>query len=117
MNRAHSCIKQTFTDPDLNSFLITFTDRPAALPPGLNLMPYLSGSAFSKYYIFTKTFPDATATRAGMVFNHVLILNIEDVPSINNLSDIFLHFVNSTERKKNEIKEFQISTSNLDVIY
>jgi len=105
VNRAHSCIKQTITDPDLTSFLITFTDRPAALPPGVNLMPYLSGSAFSKYYIFTKTFPDQSATRAGMVFTHVLILNQSVINSIHNLQDVFSHFVVSTENKNDELKE------------
>lgn len=111
VNRAHSCIKQTITDPDLTSFLITFTDRPAALPPGINLMPYLSGSAFSKYYIFTKTFPDPTATRAGMVFTHVLILNLSDVNSIHNLQDVFSRFVKSTDNKNDELKETLIECS------
>jgi nucleoside phosphorylase len=111
VNRAHSCINQTITDPDLTSFLITFTDRPAALPPGVNLMPYLSGSAFLKYYIFTKTFPDQTATRAGMVFTHVLILNQSDINSIQNLQDVFSHFVASTENKNDELKETLIECS------
>ena len=107
VNRAHSCIKQTLTDPDLTSFLIAFTDRPAALPPGVNLLPYLSGGSFSKYYVLTKTFPDTTATRAGMVFTHVLILNLEDIFGLNNLQDVLSHFVDSTKNKIDDIKEFQ----------
>ncbi len=111
VGRSHSCIIQTITDPDLTSFLITFTDRPASLPPGVNLMPYVSGSAFTKYYIFTKTFPDHTATRAGMVFTHVLILNQPDVNSIHDLQDVFSHFVSSTENKNDELKETIIKCS------
>ena len=111
VNRAHSCIKQTIKDPDLTSFLITFTDRPAALPPGVNLMPYLSGSVFSNYYIFTKTFPDQTATRAGMVFTHVLILNQSEINSIHNLQDVFSLFVVSTENKNDELIETLIECS------
>jgi len=99
-------MKQTISDPNLTSFLIAFTDRPAALPPGVNLMPYLSGSAFSKYYILTKTFPDTTATRAGMVFTHVLIFKQTDIASINNLQSILSLFAESTDNKNDELKEF-----------
>ncbi len=110
-NRAHSCIKQTISDPELTSFLIAFTDRPAALPPGVNLLPYLSGSAFAKYYILTKTFPDSTATRAGMVFTHVLIFKQAEIISIDNLQSVLSLFIESTDNKKDELKEFQIEIS------
>ncbi|MDX1905448.1 MAG: hypothetical protein SF053_00330 [Bacteroidia bacterium] len=111
VNRAHSCIKQTLKDPDLLSFLITFTDRPAALPPGVMLSPYISGSPFSKYYVFTKTFPDISATRAGMVFTHVLILNLEDIMHINRLEDVFLHFVESVSSKNYELQDIKVETT------
>lgn len=111
VNRAHSCIKQTLADPDLTSFLITFTDRPAALPPGVNLLPYISGCAFSKFYILTKTFPDPTATRAGMVFTHVLILSKPDIFIIDNLQNILSLFLESIGNKDKELKEFQTEIS------
>lgn len=114
VNRAHSCIRQTIIDPDLTSFLIAFTDRPAALPPGMTLKPYLSGSAFSNYYVFTKTFSDTTATRAGMVFTHVLILKLEDSNNINNIHDIFTHFANSPACKNDDIEDFQAVISEKD---
>jgi len=111
VNRAHSFIKQTLSDPDLTSFLIAFTDRPAALPPGVTLSPYISGSSFSKYYVFTKTFPDTSASRAGMVFTHVLILPLEDVTQLNNLDDVLSHFVESKENKFDELQEIQVELS------
>lgn len=111
VSRAHSSIKQTIVDPELTSFLITFTDRPAALPPGVNLLPYISGSAYSKYFIITKTFSDQSATRAGMVFTHVIIINQTDIDSIHNLQNIFSLFVESTKNKNDELKEIQIECS------
>jgi len=111
VSRAHSCIKQTIIDPELTSFLISFTDRPAALPPGVSLLPYLSGSAYSKYFIFTKTFSDQSATRAGMVFTHVLIINQLDIDYIHNLQNVFSLFVDSTEYKNDELKELLIECS------
>ena len=92
-NRAHSCIFQTIDDPDLTSYLIAFTDRPAALPPGVDLEPYFSGSMILGYYVFSKTFSDPFATRAGMVFTHALIISLNDIGFINNLDDVFSHFV------------------------
>jgi hypothetical protein len=116
VNRAHSRIKQTIVDSELTSFLIAFTDRPAALPPGVNLLPYLSGSAYSDYFILTKTFPDQSATRAGMVFTHVLVVNQADIDSIHNLQDVFSLFVESTKNKNDELKEIQIEYSKANPI-
>ncbi|MES2138112.1 MAG: hypothetical protein V4511_00285 [Bacteroidota bacterium] len=116
VSRAHSCINQTIVDPELTSFLIAFTDRPAALPPGVSLLPYLSGSPYSKYFILTKTFSDQSATRAGMVFTHVLIINQTDIDSINNLQDVFALFVESTENKNDALKELQIECSKISSV-
>ncbi len=114
VNRAHSCIKQTISDPELNSFLIAFTDRPAAVPPGVNLLPYLSGSAVAKYYILTKTFPDSTATRAGMVFTHVLIFKQAEIVAIDNLQSVLSLFVETTDNKKDELKELEFEISDIN---
>jgi nucleoside phosphorylase len=111
VSRAHSCIKQTIVDPELTSFLIAFTDRPAALPPGVSLLPYLSGSIYSRYFIFTKTYSDQTATRAGMVFTHAIIINQGDIESIYNLQDVFSLFIESTENKNDELKDIEIVCS------
>lgn len=116
VNRAHSCIQQTIVDPELTSFLIAFTDRPAALPPGVNLHPYLSGSAYTKYYVFTKTYSDQSATRAGMVFTHVIIVDQSDIASIHNLKNIFSLFVDSTDNKNNELKAIDVDFSNASLI-
>lgn len=116
VNKAHSCIKQTKNDPDLTSFLIAFTDRPAALPPGFSLESYLSGSEYSKYYILTKTFTDSTASRAGMVFTHALILNLADITSVNNLQNTLTLFVESPDNKNDELMELQIDCSAPNIV-
>ena len=110
VNRAHSCINQTIHDSELTSFLIAFTDRPAALPPGAELMPYLSGAQFAPYYVFTKTFSDPIASRAGMVFTHVLIFNLYDIQFINNLEDILSHFFDEVPKERAKLR-----TSSIDI--
>ena len=140
IGKSHGCISSTFRNGDLNSFLTAFTDRPGAIPAGIIMEPYLSGIRFDGKYIFTKTFPDLTAARGGMVFTHVLILEINDLSYIKNLKDILSHFVsqvsNHTEletisitptvTEKNTIQEFPlyiqktlqyIITENLPVLF
>lgn len=113
VNRAHSCIQQTLVDIDVTSFLTSFTDRPASLPTGVDLLPYLSGSPFSnKYYFFTKTFSDSTASRAGMVFSHVLILNISDLEKVNNLNEVFRHFITEIPKESLVLKPLDIDLIN-----
>ncbi len=92
VDRSHGCIIQTISDTELTSNLISFTDRPGALIPGVDLAPYISGEAFGKYYVFSKTFPDYTAKRSGMVFTHLLIIGAEDLKLIdlNSILSIFI---------------------------
>lgn len=103
VNRAHSCINTTISDSELNSFLIAFTDRPAAVPIGEVLKPYLSGVRYSTYYIFTKTFPDPFASRAGMVFTHALILNLLDIKSINNIDNVLSMLIDDVPTKRTDL--------------
>lgn len=93
VNKAHSKIHQTIDDSELTSFLIRFTDRPGSLTPGVTLKPYLSGSAFKKYYVLTKTFPDPKASRSGMVLTHVLITERALLNDLNDLKSILNFFI------------------------
>lgn len=93
VNKSHSCISSSIIDNDLKSFLIGFTDRPGPIPNGINMAPYISGTLFSNYYIFTKTYLDINSSRPGMVFTHALILNVDDIDLLKNLNDIFSLFV------------------------
>ena len=111
VNRGHACISQSLVNNELTSFLISFTDRPAALPPGITLQPYYSGSAWSNYYIFTKTFSDPFATRAGMVFTHALITKLDNVTFIDNLSEIFSNFVDCVPEIRSELIDIDCNIS------
>jgi len=108
VNRAHSCINTTITDSELNSFLIAFTDRPGAVPIGEELKPYLSGVKYSTYYVFTKTFSDPFASRAGMVFTHVLILNLLDIKFINNIDNILSILIDEVPTNREELSSLKL---------
>lgn len=113
VNRAHSVIHQTIDDSELTSFLIRFTDRPGSLAPGVILEPYISGSPFKNYFVFSKTFPDPQASRSGMVITHVLITNISTLENLNDLKSIFSLLISEppVERTSLEPIEFRVKTS------
>jgi hypothetical protein len=107
-NRAHSKIYQTIDDSELTSFLIRFTDRPGSLKPGVTLKPYLSGSAFRNYYVFTKTFSDPHASRAGMVITHVLITDLTSLKEINDLQDVLNLLISEVPKVRDNLEPIEI---------
>lgn len=112
VSRSHGCIASSLDDENLKSYLIGFSDKPSRIPFGIILEEYYSANKYSSYFIFAKTLPDPTASRAGMVFTHVLIVNIEDTESINDLSSLLSNFVRDIPDKLTNIEPlFYHSTS------
>lgn len=117
VNRAHSKIHQTVDDPELTSFLIRFTDRPGSLTPGVTLKPYLSGSAFKKYYLFSKTLPDPQASRSGMVITHVLITDIASFKNLNDLKSILSLLISEVPLERTNLVPIELNVVNYDHTY
>lgn len=113
--RSHGCVFSTVEDAELNTFLTGFTDRPSAIPAGIDMQPYYSAIVHGKYYVFTLTFPDHTAQRAGMVFTHVLIIDIGDIQYVNNLDNLFSNFCETIPENKTSIQKLVIPISSLKV--
>jgi hypothetical protein len=59
--------------------LETLTDIVSTPPPGIEWMPYLSGYRYEKWYVLTRTYPDITASRSGMVRTYALIFPLNEV--------------------------------------
>lgn len=117
VNKSHSKIHQTVDDSELTSFLIQFTDRPGPLPPGVLLKPYLSGSAFKNYYVFSKTFPDPQASRSGMVITHVLIADKSTLESINDLQIILSLLISEPPVERTNLEPIEINVKHSDHFY
>lgn len=73
---AHARLQTTFEDEELHSFLVQYTDRPGSLPAGVTMKPYTSGKVQGPYLLVTRTFADTEAERSGMVFTHVLAVDL-----------------------------------------
>ena len=115
INHSHGCLYSTVENDELKAFLTGFTDRPSSLPAGIIMRPYYSAIRHGKYYIFTVTFPDTTAKRAGMVFTHALIVNTEDILYLNNLEALFEHFYDTIPVEKTSLEKLVFTSSSVKV--
>lgn len=96
VNRAHGCIDSSLkADAGMASALTAFTDRPSAMPAGVQMSAYISGINHGDHFIFTRTIADDSASRGGMVFSHALIINTHDLAKANDLKRLFALFVPS----------------------
>lgn len=100
VSRSHGCIVSSINDEHLNSFLTGFSDKPYPIPVGITLDTYYSATVFTRYFIVTKTIPDHTASRPGMVFTHALIINLTDAERIADLGKIFACFIDDIPEQK-----------------
>ena len=89
VNGAHALIAKSSEAKSPFLELTRRTDRPSGyLPPDLRWQPYVSGYAVENRYVLTKTFPDETASRAGMVITHALVFSLEELTSVTNLTPV-----------------------------
>lgn len=115
VNRSHGCLSSTIEDAELKTFLTGFTDRPSAMPAGIAMQPYYSATVYGKHYIFTLSFNDNTAQRAGMVFTHVLIIDVNDIEYATNLNNLFNFFCKTIPEDKNITQELSVPISVLEI--
>jgi hypothetical protein len=101
VERGHGLIKSSLSvemSPLLNT-LAALSDRPSPDPPsGTKITPYLSGFPYDRWYVLMRTFSDPMATRGGMVRSFCLLLPINELEGINDLSIPieYLPAINST---------------------
>lgn len=117
VNKAHAKIYQTVDDSELTSFLLRFTDRPGSLTPGVALKPYLSGSAFKDYYIFSKTLPDPHASRSGMVLTHILIVDLSILENLNDINSIQSLLISEAPVERTHLQPVELSVKSSDHSY
>jgi len=85
---AHRLLAKSCDEKEPFGELEFFTDRPGDPPARMAWGPFISGFALEGHWIFAKTFPDATASRPGMVLTCVLVLPLEEVIHISNVGPL-----------------------------
>ena len=85
---AHRLLAKSSNEKEPFSKLETHTDRPGDPPSGYEWKPFVSGFALGTHWVFTKTFPDTTATRPGMVLTHALIMPLDDLIQLADIGPL-----------------------------
>lgn len=90
--------------------LVSRLDLPDTAPPGVVWSPFLSGFPHGDRYVLARTFADPTATRAGMVLSHAIILPLIEVVAERDLRPFLALLLNSPE-VPNSLETLDISIS------
>ena len=86
--RAHGVLASSLPD-DIARSLAHHLDLPGQLPPGFELVNYVSGFPHGDRYVVARTSLDASASRQGMVFSHALVTDLEAIGDLVNIAAVF----------------------------
>lgn len=88
-DKAHQLLSHSGPSDPVYEEIIRFTDFPMLYPQGINWEPYYTGLAYKDLYLICKTFPDTSASRAGMVLTHALLVRLDRIAVCNNIGHLF----------------------------
>ena len=86
--RAHDVLASSLPD-DIARSLAHHLDLPGQLPPGFELVSYVSGFSHGDRYVVARTSLDASAARQGMVFSHALVADLEAIGELVDIAAVF----------------------------
>ena len=89
-NNAHELLAATREQDLFRRFPAIEADLPADAPVGLKWEAFNRGWPSGGNYFFSRTAPDTTAKRAGMVWTQILAIPLEETPALEDLSPIFV---------------------------
>jgi len=118
VNGAHTLIAKSSEAKSPFFELARRTDRPPGhLPPNLQWQSYLSGNSVGDYYILTRTFPDETASRSGMVITHALVFALDEFAFVNDLNSVLRLLPTVANRTGNLVPvEFEVPDKTVPII-
>ena len=86
--RAHDVLASSLPD-DIARSLAHHLDLPGQLPPGFELVNYVSGFPHGDRYVVARTSLDASAARQGMVFSHALVTDLGAIGELVDIAAVF----------------------------
>ena len=86
--RAHGVLSSSLPD-DIARSLAHHLDLPGQLPPGFELVSYVSGFPHGGRYVVARTSLDSSAARQGMVFSHALVADLEAIGKLIDIATVF----------------------------
>jgi hypothetical protein len=88
-----SLLKTTLEDKTLAKKILPKTNLTDLPSSGINWVPAIRGFLVDQHFLIIKTYPDnSPKVRTGRLFSHALIINRNDIGSLNYISTLFVHF-------------------------
>lgn len=98
-NKAWDLLGTTLTDIGVAKKIAFKTDLQDSPPTGVPWLPVIRGFLFNEYFLLIKTYPDtSTDVRKGRVFSHCLIISKDDLPQINDLTELLSVFKDEIDK-------------------
>jgi hypothetical protein len=98
-NKAWDLLGTTLTDIGVAKKIAFKTDLQDSPPSGVPWLPVIRGFLFNEYFLLIKTYTDTSPdVRKGRVFSHCLIISKEDLPKINDLTELISVFKNEIDK-------------------
>lgn len=96
---SYALLKTSLADTELAKRICNVTDLLDRPSIDYLTKPVIRGFAFKDFYIFIKSFPyNDTSVRTGRVLSHTLIVDKSDLHKLNNLNDLFSHFLSEPDK-------------------
>ena len=88
-----SLLKTTLEDKTLAKKILPKTNLADLPSSGINWIPAIRGFLVDQHFLIIKTYPDnSPKVRTGRLFSHALIINKDDIDSINDISTLLVYF-------------------------
>ncbi|SER37675.1 effector-associated domain EAD1-containing protein [Giesbergeria anulus] len=87
-------------------------DLPDGVPLGVQTWsPFVRGFPCDGYYVLARTFLDSGSSRGGMVLTHALIVNLEGICQVEDLTVLFTQLAASAKAIPARLSTLEIETS------
>jgi|GEM_PF-970311 len=110
--RGHGLRTSSMNNPQIAKTFASRLDLPDSIPPGIsNWSPFVRGFPIDDQYVIARTFLDTSASRSGMVLTHALIIRIEDIVHIEDLSFLFERLFSSADECPDSVSPLELIPS------
>jgi hypothetical protein len=113
VNRSHSVLAFTSPEKALQNEVLPKSDRPFVDELQGQWPAFISGRPLGRHYLIMRTFPDRSASRAGMVFSHALLIPMAQAILIDDLRIVFAHLVQDIPAAPHFLQPLNIEIRNI----
>lgn len=98
VGKGHGIVSASPSAAKFTSLVLGATDLPSSAPAGIEWKPFESGFFDRDHCFLSRTWPDPTAPRGGMVFTHMLMAPWEEIDTPDGLRRLASMLLTASDR-------------------